>query len=99
MPDALPHALPAANRAELTARLRQRLADGRAQLRERYLSGLPARRMLRGQASLTDGLLREAWRHVQMPKSAALLAVGGLLGGSVLAVCSGGLVGCCGFVV
>ena len=77
MPDALPHALPAANRAELTARLRQRLADGRAQLRERYLSGLPARRMLRGQASLTDGLLREAWRHVQMPKSAALLAVGG----------------------
>lgn len=77
MPDALPHALPEANRAELTARLRQRLADGRAQLRERYLSGLPARRMLRGQASLTDGLLREAWRHVQMPKSAALLAVGG----------------------
>ncbi len=73
MPDAL---LPV-DRAELTARLRQRLSDGRALLRERYLAGLPARRMLRGQASLTDGLLRETWHHVQMPRSAALLAVGG----------------------
>jgi [protein-PII] uridylyltransferase len=65
------------SRAELTTRLRQRLCDGRAQLRERYLAGLPARRMLRGQAMLTDALLREVWRHLQMPPAAALLAVGG----------------------
>ncbi len=73
----MPDALPPVDRAELTVRLRQRLSDGRARLRERYLAGLPARRMLRGQALLTDGLLREAWRHVRMPRSAALLAVGG----------------------
>ena len=74
---ALPAAPVAVDRAELTVRLRQRLAEGRAQLRERYLAGLPARRMLRGQAAVADGLLRDAWRHVKMPASAALLAVGG----------------------
>jgi len=74
---AAPAVVPAAVRAELTARLRQRLADGRAQLRERYLAGLPARRMLRGQAVLTDALLREVWKQLQMPPAAALLAVGG----------------------
>ena len=72
---ALPAAPVAVDRAELTVRLRQRLAEGRAQLRERYLAGLPARRMLRGQAAVADGLLRDAWRHVKMPASAALLAV------------------------
>jgi [protein-PII] uridylyltransferase len=80
MPDpgtAVPAAPAAVDRAELTVRLRQRLAEGRAQLRERYLAGLPARRMLRGQATAADGLLRDAWRHVKMPASAALLAVGG----------------------
>jgi len=69
--------LPDAARAGLTARLRQRLNDGRAQLRERYLAGLSARRMLRGQATLTDALLREVWKQLQMPPAAALLAVGG----------------------
>ena len=73
----MPAAPAAVDRAELTVRLRQRLAEGRAQLRERYLAGLPARRMLRGQAAVADGLLRDAWRHVKMPASAALLAVGG----------------------
>ena len=73
----MPAAPAAVDRAELTVRLRQRLAEGRAQLRERYLAGLPARRMLRGQATVADGLLRDAWRHVKMPASAALLAVGG----------------------
>ncbi|MBC7781533.1 MAG: [protein-PII] uridylyltransferase [Proteobacteria bacterium] len=64
-------------RIEFIADLRQRLSEGRASLRTRYLAGLPARRMLRGQARLTDVLLREVWRHLKMPPSAALLAVGG----------------------
>ena len=64
-------------RAELTARLRQRLAEGRAELRSRYIAGLAGKRMLRGQARLTDGLLRDVWRHLRMPPTAALLAVGG----------------------
>jgi len=76
-PAALPATSPADARASLTARLRQRLNDGRMALRERYLAGLPARRMLRGQAALTDALLREVWKHLQMPSAAALLAVGG----------------------
>jgi len=68
---------PMDGRAELTARLRQRLAEGRAELRSRYIAGLAGKRMLRGQARLTDGLLRDVWRHLRMPPTAALLAVGG----------------------
>jgi [protein-PII] uridylyltransferase len=65
-------------RAELTARLRARLCAGRDDLRQRYLDGrLPTRRMLREQARLVDGLLREAWAQSRMPASASLLAVGG----------------------
>ena len=57
--------------------LRQALADGRRDLRERFLADPDPRKLLRGHTRLIDTVLATLWRHADVPGDAALVAVGG----------------------
>jgi [protein-PII] uridylyltransferase len=59
------------------ARLKKRLADSRALLRQQYLEKDSAPVLLREHRKLVDGLLTVVWQQVAMPDSVALAAVGG----------------------
>jgi [protein-PII] uridylyltransferase len=56
---------------------RQRLAQDRARLRTEYEGQQDARRYLRGHRTAVDGALRTLWRGAALPRSLALIAVGG----------------------
>ncbi|MEO7761609.1 MAG: [protein-PII] uridylyltransferase [Casimicrobiaceae bacterium] len=58
-------------------RWRQMLRDGRAQLREQYFAHPQAVILLRRQCRLVDTVLRAMWQAFEMPRSLALVAVGG----------------------
>jgi [protein-PII] uridylyltransferase len=59
------------------ARLKRRLADSRATLRQRYLDEHSASNLLREHRKLVDATLKTVWQHVAMPAGATLVAVGG----------------------
>ncbi len=59
------------------ARLKQRLAEHRAALRERYRNNNSAPELLREQRKLIDATLKSVWQQVGMPAGVALAAVGG----------------------
>jgi len=61
----------------LVQQLRQTLKDGRARLREQYFARPQAAVLLHRQCRLVDSVLRALWDAYRMPKSAALVAVGG----------------------
>ncbi len=57
--------------------MRVRLAAERARLRSDYLARADARRLLLQHRQLVDRVMRETWVACRMPKSLALVAVGG----------------------
>jgi [protein-PII] uridylyltransferase len=57
--------------------LRQRLARSRAELRAAHAANTDAARFLRRHRQLVDACLRELWRDAGLPRSLALVAVGG----------------------
>ncbi|HJU22196.1 MAG TPA: [protein-PII] uridylyltransferase [Casimicrobiaceae bacterium] len=59
------------------ARWRASLTEGRTRLREAYFARPDPARLLRGLARLTDGIVVDAFAHARLPRSAALVAVGG----------------------
>src|SRR4051812_46821951 len=68
----------AAAPGESTAlRLKRRLAESRAALRQAYLDDHSATRLLRDHRALVDHTLKSVWQHVAMPGTATLVAVGG----------------------
>lgn len=58
-------------------RLKRRLAEQRAALRERFFTDPSAPRLLHDHRRLVDATLLALWQHVAMPPSLALVAVGG----------------------
>src|SRR5258705_1663991 len=72
----LPPATPAPAES-ISARLRRRLADSRATLRQRYHDEHSAPNLLREHRKLVDATLKTMWQHVAMPAGATLVAVGG----------------------
>jgi [protein-PII] uridylyltransferase len=56
---------------------RQRLAQGRERLRAAYEAAPDGARYLREHRRLVDDVLRELWREAALPRSIALVAVGG----------------------
>jgi len=59
------------------ASLRERLQEGRRELRERYAADGAVRPMLRQHRLLIDRTLRSLWKEAALPGSLALAAVGG----------------------
>ncbi len=59
------------------ASLRERLQEGRRELRERYAADGGVRPMLRQHRLLIDRTLRSLWKEAALPGSLALAAVGG----------------------
>jgi [protein-PII] uridylyltransferase len=59
------------------ARLKRRLAENRATLRQRYLARNSAPELLREHRKLVDHTLKSVWQAVAMPAGATLVAVGG----------------------
>ena len=59
------------------ARLKQRLAENRAALHQRYLNNNSTPELLREHRKLIDATLKSVWQHVEMPAGVALVAVGG----------------------
>jgi [protein-PII] uridylyltransferase len=60
-----------------TARWRETLQNGRNKLRHAYQENGSATALLRGHSRLVDKLLQTIWRHLSLPPSSALIAVGG----------------------
>lgn len=56
---------------------RETLGEGRALLRQRYYQSNNGTTLLRNHSRLVDDVLRHAWHEMDMPGSAALVAVGG----------------------
>ncbi|MFA7269622.1 MAG: [protein-PII] uridylyltransferase [Sterolibacterium sp.] len=61
----------------LLTNLRKELQEGQDALRSAYEVRGNAVAMLRGRALLVDKLLRQIWRHLSLPDSLSLVAVGG----------------------
>jgi len=61
----------------LITRLKARLRDGQRTIRERFLAGGDAVRLLHERCQLVDEVLCELWSNLAMPASLALIAVGG----------------------
>ena len=59
------------------ARWRNRLGEQRQALTTRYLQNHSASELLRRHCALIDDQLKAVWRHLEMPPSLALVAVGG----------------------
>ena len=59
------------------ARWKNRLAEQRAALQQRYLEYHSASELLRRHRQLIDGQLNAVWQHLEMPAGIALVAVGG----------------------
>lgn len=59
------------------AHWRKLIKDGRATIAEQFFCQQHAITALRQHAQLVDGVLREIWRSIDLPASAALVAVGG----------------------
>ncbi len=62
---------------DLLPHWREQLARSRRILREDFERRPGARRLLRESARAVDGILRGLWRSLEMPRSMALVAVGG----------------------
>jgi [protein-PII] uridylyltransferase len=58
-------------------RLKRRLVENRATLRQRYLDNNAAVELLREHRKLVDSTLKSAWQTLAMPSGATLVAVGG----------------------
>ena len=69
--------LPAPAFGRTTAALRQQLQSGRALLEERFLAKPNTELLLRQSRRLVDRTLRDVWRRHHIPKTLALVAVGG----------------------
>jgi len=61
----------------LIGRCKLALQVGQAELRAAYERRPNAAALLRGRVKLVDGVLRQLWREVGMPRDTALVAVGG----------------------
>ncbi|MEY4592910.1 MAG: uridylyl-transferase, partial [Pseudomonadota bacterium] len=57
--------------------LRDRLKEGQRVLAETYLAKPEPQRILQGRSKLVDEVLSALWQDIQMPETAALIAVGG----------------------
>src|ERR1043166_1508034 len=66
-----------------TAPIKQALQDGRERIRQRYFEDRRAPRVLVGHCRLIDVTLRALWQQAHMPRSTALVAVGGYGRGEV----------------
>jgi [protein-PII] uridylyltransferase len=64
-------------RSALISRLKTRLRDGQRLIRERFLAGGDATRLLHERCQLVDEVLCELWSDLALPASLALIAVGG----------------------
>ncbi|MBL8406808.1 MAG: [protein-PII] uridylyltransferase [Candidatus Accumulibacter sp.] len=64
-------------RSALISRLKTRLRDGQRLIRERFLAGGDATRLLYERCQLVDEVLCELWSDLALPASLALIAVGG----------------------
>jgi len=60
-----------------SARWKNRLAENRAALQQRYLENGSASELLRRHRQLIDSQLKSVWQHLEMPAGIALVAVGG----------------------
>ncbi|WP_232504395.1 [protein-PII] uridylyltransferase [Sulfuricella denitrificans] len=60
-----------------TKRWRETLQIGRSKLRHTYLKNGNAAALLHGHSRLVDKLLQTIWRHLSLPSSSVLIAVGG----------------------
>lgn len=60
-----------------TQELRIRLRSERAAIKESFLNGTPIRALLSRHLQLVDSVLTELWQLINLPGSAALVAVGG----------------------
>lgn len=56
---------------------RVQLRDGRGAIKQAFLAGTPIRSLLFRYRQLVDEVLRELWQSIDLPASAALVAVGG----------------------
>lgn len=56
---------------------RVQLRDGRGAIKQAFLAGTPIRTLLSRHRQLVDEVLRELWQSIDLPVSAALVAVGG----------------------
>jgi len=63
--------------ADLVAHWRNALRSGRANLQAAYLAGGSPAALLSGTARLVDGVLRDLWKTLALPRDLALIAVGG----------------------
>ncbi|SEP11326.1 [protein-PII] uridylyltransferase [Nitrosovibrio sp. Nv6] len=57
--------------------IKETLLQGRELLRQRYYKNKNGAALLLDHSRLVDGVLRQVWREMEMPRSIALLAVGG----------------------
>jgi [protein-PII] uridylyltransferase len=73
----IPSAQPAIAAPRSTASLRERLQQGRHELRQRYGADGNARRMLQQHRLLIDRTLRSLWQEADLPGTLTLAAVGG----------------------
>jgi [protein-PII] uridylyltransferase len=73
----IPSVQPATAAPRATASLRERLQQGRHELRQRYGTDGNARRMLQRHRLLIDRTLRSLWQEADLPGSLTLAAVGG----------------------
>ncbi|MEF8715068.1 MAG: [protein-PII] uridylyltransferase [Accumulibacter sp.] len=64
-------------RSTLITRLKVRLRDGQRAIRERFLAGGDAVRLLHERCQLVDEVLCELWNDLALPTTLALIAVGG----------------------
>ncbi|MBL8422589.1 MAG: nucleotidyltransferase domain-containing protein, partial [Candidatus Accumulibacter phosphatis] len=64
-------------REPLVGRCRSRLRDAQTTIRERFLAGGDAPRLLCERCQLIDAVLGDLWRELVLPPSLALVAVGG----------------------
>ncbi|WP_301101568.1 [protein-PII] uridylyltransferase [Propionivibrio sp.] len=69
--------LGSAERISLLTRYKSRLQSAQATIRERYLAGGDAVRLLQERSQLIDDVLRTLWTELKLPDSLALVAVGG----------------------